>query len=226
MTPRPLTRADVQEIDRRAAEEYGVSTLMLMENAGAAVARRLLECRKLADSTSVLILCGPGNNGADGAVVARHLDAAGVRVSVAWVGANAGNRGDSRIQRAILDRSNVEQLAILDDLGDLFDRPIDWIVDGLFGTGLTRPIAGIHERVIDAANDSGRPILAIDIPSGLDADEGTILGTAISAEETVTFVAPKRGFAAETARGHLGRVTIASIGAPGRLLREFESRPH
>ena len=95
------------------------------------------------------------------------------------------------------------------------------MVDGLFGTGLTRPVEGVLRTVIEAMNDSGKPILALDLPSGLDADTGIPLGVAVRARATATFVAPKLGFAAPGAEAYTGEVAVIDIGLPRRLLKPF-----
>ena len=218
---RPLSREEVRSLDVLAADEFGLPTLVLMENAGRGAAELLA---KLTDGASprVVIACGPGNNGGDGGVVARHLDAWGWPVSVAWLADPAKLRGDALTQREILERSGVPQQAgpAPDDL-DARIAGADWLVDGLLGTGLTRPVEGSLRDAIEAMNRSGRPILALDLPSGLDADSGRPLGVAVRARATVTFAAHKLGFDAPGASGYTGDVTVVDIGLPGSLLRRF-----
>jgi NAD(P)H-hydrate epimerase len=193
-----------------------------MENAGRGAADRL---RRLAPGARVLIACGPGNNGGDGGVVARHLDAWGYAVRVVWFARPDQIRGDASAQRTILERSGVDQqtwdgppdLARL----DAFLADADWVVDGLLGTGLTRTVEGPLRTVIEALNRSGRPILALDLPSGLDADTGRPQGVAVRAKETVTFVAPKLGFSAPGAAEYTGVINVVDIGVPRRLLEPF-----
>jgi NAD(P)H-hydrate epimerase len=252
---RALSRHEVRALDAKAAAELGLPTLVLMENAGRGAAALLVEVIRwqsaqqlgsdsaafceatLAPPTAtsqslprVLILCGPGNNGGDGAVVARHLDSWGFPVRVVWLANQAELRGDAKTQWQILERSGVDQTAWDDTHGtslqpDALDALVagaDWLVDGLLGTGLTRPLEGVLQVVIEAMNRSRTPILALDLPSGLDADLGIPLGTAIRAQVTATFVAPKLGFAAAGANNYTGKVVVIDIGLPRCLLRAFE----
>jgi NAD(P)H-hydrate epimerase len=162
--------------------------------------------------------------------VARHLDGWGFPVQVVWFTREAELRGDAKTQWDILQHSTVDQTAWYDARGeslqadalDALFASADWLVDGLLGTGLTRPLEGALGLVVEAMNRSGKPILALDLPSGLDADRGTPLGTAIRARATATFVAPKLGFSAEGASDYTGEVVVIDIGIPRCLLRPFE----
>ena len=222
MKVRPLSREEVRGIDARAAEGLKLPTLVLMENAGRGAAAALRDRR---DSGRVVVACGPGNNGGDGGVVARHLDAWGFDVRVAWFVDPAGLKGDAAVQRDILERSGIASEVIGDEAGD---GPIDalwsgagWVVDGLLGTGLTRPVEGRLARAIASMNRSGRPILALDLPSGLDADTGEPLGIAARATLTATFVGPKLGFGREGAGEFTGEVVVVDIGVPRVILGPF-----
>ena len=221
MNVRPLSRDEVRSIDAASAEEFGLPTLVLMENAGRGAAERLRDRLKV--GARVHVLCGPGNNGGDGAVVARHLEVWGFDVVVAWFAPPDRLRGDAGTQAAILAKSGTPQTIVNDEnqLAALF-QDADWVVDALFGTGLTRPVEGLFARTIDGLNRSGRPVLALDLPSGLDADTGLPLGNAVRATLTTTFVAPKLGFA--KAAEYVGEVEVVEIGAPKRLLDRFQSR--
>ena len=218
MTLRPLSRDDARAIDKRC-EEIGLATVVLMENAGRGAAEILR--RELAPTSRIVVVCGEGNNGGDGGVVARHLDAWGFPTLAVWFRARTG--GLSLAQRDILAAAS--RVAIEDaeraDLSALF-AAADWIVDGLFGTGLNRPAEGLAREAIAAMNRSGKPILALDLPSGLDADTGEALGAAVRATITATFVAPKIGFANPRAIEFLGRVEVVEIGAPRRILEPYE----
>ena len=233
---RALSRREVRELDARAADELALPTLILMENAGRGAAARLVELvGNAAPSPSsplprVLVLCGPGNNGGDGGVVARHLDAWGYPVRIVWFTRRELVRGDALAQWDILERAGVDQHAWHDihaadptpaELDGLM-AGADWLVDGLLGTGLTRPVEGTLRTVIEAMNRSGQSILALDLPSGLDADTGMPLGAAVRARATATFVAPKLGFAALGAEDYTGEVAVIDIGLPRCLLRAYE----
>lgn len=228
MKIRPLSREEVRGIDRRAADECGVPTMILMENAGRGAAAWLRERLASAHPNArIVIACGPGNNGGDGGVVARHLELWGFSVRVVWFADPSRLHGDAAVQWNILARSGLDQTSWSDQdaaepgrLDALFAEA-DWIVDALLGTGLTRAVEGTLAAVIEAINRSGKPVLALDLPSGLDADSGQPLGTAIRATATASFVAPKLGFDAPGARNYTGEVTVIDIGAPRRVLEDY-----
>ena len=226
MRIRPLSRDEVRGIDARAARELGMPTLILMENAGRGAAAWLLE-RGVATKGRGLILCGPGNNGGDGGVVARHLDLWGSSVRVVWFASADQLRGDAAVQFQILARSGLDQ-SCCDDATSVTPERLDallagseWLVDALLGTGLTRPVEGMLRTVIEAIDRSGKPVFALDLPSGLDADTGRPLGVAVHARATATFVAPKLGFAAPGAVAYTGDVTVVDIGVPRSILEPF-----
>jgi NAD(P)H-hydrate epimerase len=238
LTIRPLSRAEVRGIDARAAQELGMPTVILMENAGRGAASWLLECgmpMPMPGSGTdtarprVLILCGPGNNGGDGGVVARHLDLWGYPVRIVWFARADSLRGDAAIQFQILARSGVDQTCWDDPPGaevtperlDGLLAEADWLVDALLGTGLTRPVEGLLRTVIAAINRSGKPVLALDLPSGLDADTGQPLGAAVVARATATFVAPKLGFAVPGAAAYTGTIKVLDIGVPRAILEPY-----
>jgi NAD(P)H-hydrate epimerase len=223
MTLRPLSRAEVRSIDRTAAEDLGLPTLVLMENAGRGAAERLRA--RLAPGDRVAIACGPGNNGGDGAVVARHLDSWSYGVHVVWFVSPEHLRGDAATQYSILSKSGIDQISVTDPSADLdaLWRDAAWVVDALLGTGLTRPVGGLLRSAIESLNRSGRPVLSLDLPSGLDADSGVPLGLSVRATFTVTFVAPKLGFARPGAADYTGAMEVVEIGVPGKVLRAFEA---
>ena len=214
-----LTREQVRAIDRRAIEEFGVPGVVLMENAGRGAAEVLLS---LGARGRVDICCGKGNNGGDGFVIARHLDNRGVPLRVLLFADPAGLSGDAAINYEIIRRSGlaidvragaVDAEALRQELS-----AAEWIVDALFGTGLSGPVRGPLAAGIAAINASGAKVLAVDIPSGLDCDSGEPLGPTVRAHHTVTFVAPKKGFASPAAREWVGVVHVADIGAPRAAL--------
>jgi NAD(P)H-hydrate epimerase len=225
MTIRPLARDEVRSLDHLAASRLGLPTLVLMENAGRGAAEVL--ARREGPGGRVVVLCGPGNNGGDGGVLARHLDAWGFSVHVAWCAAHPERLpGDAAIQLDVLRRAGLPQdvwAAPPDDLADLL-AGADWIVDALLGTGLTRPVAGPLLEVIHAINQSGKPVMALDLPSGLDADTGRPLGAAVVATLTATFVAPKLGFSQPGASDFTGAVHVIDIGLPRSLLEPYRAR--
>jgi NAD(P)H-hydrate epimerase len=216
MSPTYLTRAQVRDIDRKAIEEFGVPGVVLMENAGRGAAELLLS---LGANGTVVICCGKGNNGGDGFVVARHLDNRGIPVRVLLFAHPEEITGDAAINYRILQLSGLH-LRNQPDLAELESElaTAAWVVDALFGTGLSGPVRPPLDLVIAAVNASGKAVLAVDIPSGLDCDTGLSLGKTIRATHTATFVAPKAGFANPGAQEWLGRVHVVDIGAP-RVLR-------
>lgn len=221
MPLRPLTRAEVRSIDATAADAIGLPTLVLMENAGRGAAERLRA--RLRPGDRVAIACGPGNNGGDGGVVARHLDAWGIPVVVHWLTDPSQLAGDAATQRRVLTNAAIPEVVHLNAtaLASAW-READWVVDALLGTGLSRPVSGLLREAIESLNASGRPVLSLDLPSGLDADTGHPLGIAVRATLTATFVAPKLGFSAEGASGYTGTVEVVEIGVPRSVLAAFE----
>jgi NAD(P)H-hydrate epimerase len=211
-----LTRAQVRDVDRRAIEEFGVPGVVLMENAGRGAAELLLS---LGARGPVAICCGKGNNGGDGFVIARHLDNREIAVRVLLFTRPDQLTGDAAINCRIIEQTGIPLMAEPDTatLTTTLAQAA-WIVDALFGTGLTGAVRPPLDGVIAAINSSGNPVLAVDIPSGLDCDTGLPLGATVRAAHTVTFVAPKIGFAQPAAREWLGQVHVVDIGAPRAAL--------
>ncbi len=218
-TFRVMSRDEVRRVDAWAIKEIGAPGVVLMENAGRSCAELVREKLAQADNPQVCIFCGTGNNGGDGYVIARHLLNAGVRVTVALCGPRDKVQGDARLNLNVLERLGHVVKQLDPGAGDVrtraqaFGAHADLIVDALFGTGLRGELKEDYQALIEAVNGLGRPILAVDIPSGLDCDTGEPLGTAIRAAWTVTFVAIKKGFlAAPGASGYTGELYVASIG--------------
>jgi hydroxyethylthiazole kinase-like uncharacterized protein yjeF len=229
-----LTRDAARAIDRRCVSDFGIPTIVLMENAAVHVAETTLEELESVNDPLVLIVCGPGNNGGDGLAVARHLANAGVDVRVVVLGDAEDLKGDSAVQlRACRkmklpivytgDKGAIAIDGILTDADGTARKP-RVVIDAVFGTGLTRPVEGLGAEIIAAINELGRRgahVLSVDIPSGLDADTGAALGAVVRASTTVTFVGLKPGLLAFDAQGFVGDVVVADIGAPHALLEEL-----
>jgi NAD(P)H-hydrate epimerase len=198
----------------RAAGARGVAGLELMERAGAGVAREILE---RFGARPVAVLCGPGSNGGDGFVAARHLREAGVAVRVALLGERTRLTGAA----AAMARRWRGQVAPLDD-GVLEGAGL--VVDALFGAGLSRPIAGPAESVLRAAAARGLPSVAVDVPSGVDGDSGQLLGYALPAAMTVSFFRAKPAHWLYPGRALTGELRLVDIGIPEAVLAE-EVRP-
>lgn len=216
---RVMTRDEVRAVDAWAIDEIGVPGAVLMENAGRSCAELIVSRLRGPGAPRVCLFCGSGNNGGDGCVIARHLLNAGVDVRVVLCGEREKVRGDAKINLDVLERLG-QAVDVLDMVtAGLASRiralagDADLIVDALFGTGLQGDLREPYRSVIDSINALDHPVLAVDIPSGLDCDTGTPLGTAIRAAYTVTFVAVKRGFiASPDASRYVGELYIASIG--------------
>jgi NAD(P)H-hydrate epimerase len=210
-----LTNEEMRRADARAVEA-GTSSLALMENAGRAVAEiiasRFAPCR-------TAILCGPGNNGGDGFVAARHLAAHGFD---AFVAAAGGQKGDAAAMAAQWQGARMPlSTAALDGAA--------LIVDALFGAGLSRPLEGGYRALAEAMNRSHVPVVAVDVPSGVDGDGGPIRGAAVQADITVTFFRLKPAHLLLPGRELCGETLLAEIGIPDRAasdVRLFENSPH
>jgi hydroxyethylthiazole kinase-like uncharacterized protein yjeF len=203
-----LTTAEMGRADRMTAEA-GTPSFALMEMAGAAVAREVLA--RFARAGRVAVLCGPGNNGGDGFVLARRLRDAGLDPRIWLLGARDALKGDAALAAAAW-QGPAAPLSELDLDG------ADLVVDALFGAGLGRPLEGAARRAVEAANSSGLPILAVDLPSGIDGDSGAVLGAAIRARATVTFFRLKPGHLLQPGREHAGETVVADIGISDRVL--------
>jgi NAD(P)H-hydrate epimerase len=219
-----LARRQVRELDRIAMEEFGVPGVVLMENAGGNAARLL---QQLVITGPVVLLCGRGNNGGDGFVIARHLDAAGHAVRVLLAAAPEAYGGDAALNLRIVERSSLPIVCLVEATEAAWRRELAgaaWIVDALLGTGTEGPPRGAVATAIAALNAerrSGLRVLAVDLPSGLDADTGAAADCCVRADVTATFVAEKAGFANPAAAAFTGQVHVVGIGAPAGLLRRF-----
>lgn len=214
----------MQEMDRQAAEVYGLSTLALMENAGRAVAVRAQSILGGAAERRVVVVCGSGNNGGDGLVAARHLANRGARVRVVLAAEGAAGSPrmtpETRANLQVIRQSGLEVLA-LDQAGrrrlELAVGVADLVVDAVLGTGARGAPRGMALAAIELIRASGRPVLAVDIPSGVDADSGAVPGACVTAVETLTFGLPKPGHLLEPGALFCGRVVVADIGFPAPL---------
>lgn len=213
-----LNRRQVREIDARAISEYGMSGLVLMENAGRGLADKLLQ---FGVAEPVVICCGKGNNGGDGFVMARHLDLRRVAVKVLVWGDPNALRGDAATNYRILARCPVPiEVFLRHDPGRLANclDNAGWIVDALLGTGAEGPLREPFSAVIEQLNAHPAPKLAVDLPSGLDCDTGLAGPQTIRARHACTFVALKPGFLAPGAAAYVGEAHVLDIGAPRSLV--------
>jgi NAD(P)H-hydrate epimerase len=208
----------MREADRWTIEEVGIPSLVLMENAGRQVVAAMEAIYTDLADRHVAVLCGRGNNGGDGFVVARTLAQRGVSVSVFLIGQVSDVRGDARVNLDILGRLGLTVVEVAD--GQAWElhvsevRDSTLIVDAIFGTGLNAPVSGLIESVITDINASSIPVVSIDLPSGLSADSCDPIGESIEAGTTVTLAAPKLPLVLMPAEMRAGDIVIADIGIP------------
>lgn len=225
---RILDAAQMREADRYTIEEIGIPSLVLMENAGRQVVAAIESAYEQQLNGRVAVLCGRGNNGGDGFVVARTLLQRGVDAAVFVIGAVADVRGDARVNLDILGRLGVTVVEINDEQSwELHFSEISQcalIIDAIVGTGLRSPLGGMMETVVADVNASGIPIVSIDLPSGVSADTPHRIGDCIDASMTVTLAAPKLPLVLPPAEDHAGDVVIADIGIPYDVIEGLEGR--
>ncbi len=227
-----MSRNEVRAFDRWAIDEVGIPGMVLMENAGRSCAELIKEKLSAVEKPKVCIFCGTGNNGGDGYVIARHLTCrldscretrrpvnSGFTVIVVLCGDQDKVKGDAKTNLEILERLG-QPIEVLEMVSGKIKSQVerlaagaDMIVDALFGTGLSGNLSEEYVELINSINEAGCPILAVDIPSGLDCDTGKVLGAAVRANYTVTFVAVKKGFInGAEAQKYTGEIYVASIG--------------
>lgn len=216
----PLPTDVVRELDRRAIEDYGIPGVVLMENAGRGAAELAREL--LGNSPGpVVILAGRGNNGGDGYVLARHLANAGIRTQTFLLAPVESVTGDAGINLDIIIRMGLAVMSVDVErdrklLADALSEAA-LVVDALLGTGARGEVRGAFRQAIELINASGKPVLAIDIPSGLDADSGEVRGIAVKASATATFLCAKPGLTRNAGPEHAGRVVVVDIGISRNL---------
>jgi hydroxyethylthiazole kinase-like uncharacterized protein yjeF len=211
-----LTRAQVREIDRRSIDEFHIPGIVLMENAAIAATNVALQMLHGEQRAKVVILCGGGNNGGDGLAVARHLHNQGAHVLISLTVDPHSYQGDALTNWNIASAMKLPWEQV--DPAALERINASLIVDAIFGTGLNKAPRDPFPKIVDAIQRNGAPVLAIDLPSGLDCDTGIPPGACVHAKRTITFVAEKVGFANPIAKPFLGEVTLGSIGCPRELI--------
>ena len=226
---RILNAAQMREADRYTIEDIGIPSLVLMENAGRQVVAAIEAAYEERLDGRVAVLCGRGNNGGDGFVVARTLLQRGIDAAVFVIGTVAEIRGDARLNLDILGRLGVTVVEVDDEQSwELHFSEISQcslIVDAIFGTGLKSALVGMMETVVADVNAAGIPVVSIDLPSGLSADTSHLIGDCIDASMTVTLGAPKLPLVLPPAEVHAGDVVIADIGIPYDVIDALEG-PH
>lgn len=225
---RILTAAQARDAERLAITEVGIPATVLMETAGRSVVEALEHVHADALDGRVVVLCGLGNNGGDGFVIARALAERGISVHVAVLGQLSAVSDEARLNLDIARRLSLPVTEIVDTAAWAAYRPVvegsTLIVDALLGTGVTRPLRGLFEEVVIAINGMAAPIVAVDLPSGLSADSPELLGTTVRATTTVTFTAPKLALSLPPGEASAGEVVVADIGISERLVDRVGGR--
>ena len=221
-----LTAAEMREVDRLTTERYAVPSLQLMENAGGRVVEFLAARFPDLPRRRIVVLCGRGNNGGDGFVVARRLRDCDANATVILVDDPEAVRGDAAVNlkrwRDMGGELRVARLAAEWEVAKGILPRADLVVDAMLGTGLRGPAEGMYRRAIEDLNRRGSIsiVVAVDIPSGLSSDTGVLSGEAVSADFTVTFTAPKFGQVMFPASERVGLLVVRSIGSPRQLIEE------
>jgi NAD(P)H-hydrate epimerase len=232
-TPPALTADAMRMADRHTINEYGIPSFTLMESAGRGCADRIQSAYGPLEGDAVVVLCGKGNNGGDGLVVARRLVAAGARVHVVLTSEPDELRDDPvrnldllRRLRAEEERLTIDVLDGLEALTDTANRLAPRLyVDALLGTGLTSALREPIHSLVEWVNERPAPTVAVDVPTGLHSDTGAVLGTAVQADRTVTMAAPKVGLLVGEGPRHAGPVEVVNIGIPAFVLDRAGQEP-
>ena len=228
MRPVTLSVKDCRELDRRADQEFGIPTLLLMESAGRGLAKTIQAA--LIPPTQVcqvLFLCGTGNNGGDAFVAARHLLQRGQPSRVFLVGDPASLRAEAAVNYRIITKIGVPTapFSAFQEMRKEWDRKPVVLVDAILGTGIAFPLRPAALEAIRQLNDfrknhnSTVRVIAVDIPSGLDGDKGVVQPDTVQANMTVTFACYKPGLLRPESHAYAGRVEVADIGIPEKLMR-------
>ncbi len=221
----------MRNIDRRASEKYGIPALLLMENAAHGILRVIEDTFGPVKNRRITIVCGKGNNGGDGLAVARLLFNRGARVQALLLAEPKELKGDAEINLKIALKMGVDiqsKISTGNSPGNLFDiwdvrnslNHSHVIIDAIFGTGLSSNIKDEHLEIIELINNSNRPVISVDIPTGINSDTGEIMGAAVRATATVTFAIPKRGHFLYPGSDFTGKLHIADISIPDTATEE------
>ncbi len=210
----------MREGDRRTIEDLGFPGIVLMENAGMRITEAVTSISPLPEK--VIVLAGPGNNGGDGLVTARQLNRLGISVSVWCAASPQSYKGDARVNHDFLEKKGfplnyVEDETRLEELQEDI-KSADLLIDALLGTGTGRLVEGVIADIIALLNAAKAPVLSVDIPSGIDANTGKVLGIAVKAKWTVTLASLKRGHLLHPGAEYAGKVTVADIDIPERAI--------
>ncbi|MEI7752737.1 MAG: NAD(P)H-hydrate epimerase [Candidatus Omnitrophota bacterium] len=220
-----ISAEEIRSMDESAIRDYSIPSLLLMENAGRSVCDVIVREYK---ACKVLIVAGKGNNGGDGLVAARHLANQGYLAQVLLLEDPDQFKPEPLLNFSILRKMNIPWSVTgaipEENLSGLF-QDSELVVDAIFGVGIHNPVRGIFEKVIRAINGCQKPVVSIDIPSGLDTDTGEVHGVAVKATKTVTLTLPKRGLFEGDGRQYAGEIEVVDIGIPRELVLPFLSHP-
>jgi len=216
-----VTAQQIKNIDRRAIKDFGIPGPVLMENAALAIVTEMDRFFDGLAGVKVGIICGKGNNGGDGLALARRLRIRGVPVRVALLASFAALQGEAKLNLSILRKMDVELVPNASEkaLTDIISWS-DVLVDALLGNGLSAPLRGAYAQAVNMMNGSGRPIVAVDVPTGINADTGAVMGNAIKADLTVTMALPKLGLVLYPGAAHAGQMRVADIGIPSEVVEK------
>ncbi len=220
-----LAPAEVmRRLDAAAINDYGISGVVLMENAGRSTVDIIQTHHGPLNGKKVTIVTGPGNNGGDGLVVARYLHQLGAVLRVFMLVPAAKMTGDAAVNLSIVQKLPIALQQVTDDLNELKTALLksELVVDAIFGTGLRRAVSGRFAAVIKLINESKLPVTAVDIPSGLNSDSGQVMGTAVKAELTVTYGLAKPGQVIYPGADLVGRLEVVDIGIPPEVIEGVE----
>lgn len=223
-----VTGSQMAAIDKQTIESLGMPSRVLMENAARAVCRTLVKYSELQRRHSVLVICGSGNNGGDGFCVARILHGWGFNVTIAHVGRSQTLKPDPEGNLNLAREYGVPVINVKEE-GELEEfesklKSCDWVVDALFGTGLSRQVVGIARKVLEMGEGYNKNCIAVDVPSGVDSDTGQMMGPVIPAKCTVTFGLPKIGQLIMPGASLCGKLVVADIGFPKNMLEDEKFR--
>ncbi len=216
------TAEEVRELDRKTIEDVGIPGVVLMENAGLHIVRVIRERYPDLHSKRLLIVCGKGNNGGDGFVVARHVFNQEIDVQVALLTDKHKVKGDARGNLDIIEKMGIpiEEIASEEQMPAFLNllQQADIVVDAILGTGLNEAVRGFYKQIIESLNNAGKPVVAVDIPSGLHANSCVVPGRCIRADATVTFAAAKRALVMYPAAEYVGDLEVVDISIPKQML--------
>ncbi len=210
-----ISSRKAKELDVKAQKQFGLSVLLLMENAGRAIADETIKA--VNKKSRVVALCGKGNNGGDGFVACRHLLTYGIKPEIFLAGRASEVHNDAKINLDILKKLKQKIFEVDENnLNCMIKRVLkaDFIIDALLGVGLQGEVKGVYRGLVNIVNSSKAYVLSVDVPSGLDSNRGLALGCCVKANKTVTFVARKLGMDRDKGAKYCGRIVVRDLGVP------------